>query len=217
MAGILLIPSDASAIPALMKRLLILFAHPTPSKSRINRALAAAVRHMDGVTFHDLYETYPDFFIDVKREQQLLLEHDIIVFQHPFYWYSTPAIMKQWEDLVLEHGFAYGAEGKALEGKLWLQVLSSGGGNEAYRADGYNRFTIRQLLSPLEQTANLCRMVFLPPLVTAGTFHISDDGIKQHALHYRNVLEALRDERMPVAQLVKHELMPAELPLSSND
>lgn len=200
-----------------MKRLLVLFAHPTPSKSRINRALAAAVRQMDGVTFHDLYETYPDFFIDVKREQKLLLEHDIIVLQHPFYWYSTPAIMKQWEDLVLEHGFAYGAEGRALEGKQWLQVLSSGGGNEAYQADGYNRFTIRHLLSPLEQTASLCRMVFLPPLVTAGTFRINDDEIKKQALHYREVLEALRDERMDLAQLTGHELMPEELPFLSND
>lgn len=199
-----------------MKRLLLLFAHPTPSKSRINRALAAAVRHMDGVTFHDLYETYPDFFIDVKREQQLLLEHDVLVLQHPFYWYSTPAIMKQWEDLVLEHGFAYGAEGRALEGKQWLQVLSSGGGNEAYQAHGSNRFTIRQLLSPLEQTANLCRMQFLPPLVTAGTFRISDDEIKKQALYYRETLEALRDERMDMAQLARHELMPEMLPLISN-
>lgn len=200
-----------------MKRLLVLFAHPTPSKSRINRSLAAAVRHMDGVTFHDLYETYPDFFIDVKREQQLLLEHDIFVFQHPFYWYSTPAIMKQWEDLVLEHGFAYGAEGRALEGKQWLQVLSSGGGNETYQTEGYNRFTIRHLLSPLEQTAHLCRMQFLPPLVTAGTFRISDDEIKMQALHYREVLEALRDERMDIAQLTHLELMPDKLPLISND
>ncbi|MEY4485292.1 MAG: hypothetical protein RL693_2744 [Verrucomicrobiota bacterium] len=200
-----------------MKRLLILFAHPTPSKSRINRALAAAVRQMDGVTFHDLYETYPDFFIDVKHEQKLLLEHDVVVLQHPFYWYSTPAIMKQWEDLVLEHGFAYGEEGRALEGKQWLQVLSSGGGSEAYQTDGYNHFTIRQLLSPLEQTASLCRMVFLPPMVTAGTFRITDDELKQQALRYRHVLEALRDERMDMVALKVHELMPAELPLISND
>lgn len=197
-----------------MKRLLVLFAHPTPSKSRINRALAAAVRHMDGVTFHDLYETYPDFFIDVKREQKLLLDHDIIVFQHPFYWYSTPAIMKQWEDLVLEHGFAYGGEGRALEGKQWLQVLSSGGGNEAYQPDGSNHFTIRQLLSPLEQTAHLCRMAFLPPIVTSGTFRISDDEIRQQALHYRKVLEALRDETMDRVKLTEHELMPADFPLN---
>ena len=63
---------------------------------------------MEGVRLHDLYEAYPDFLIDVEAEQALLLEHDVIVFQHPVYWYSSPAILKEWQDLVLEHGFAYG-------------------------------------------------------------------------------------------------------------
>jgi hypothetical protein len=68
----------------------------------------------EAVDISDLYEEYPDFYINVKREQQLLIEHDIIVFQHPFYWYSSPAILKQWEDLVLEFGFAYGPGGTKL-------------------------------------------------------------------------------------------------------
>lgn len=89
-------------------RILILFAHPALENSRVNRYLIQAVEGLDSVTVHDLYEMYPDFHIDVKVEQDLLLAHDIIIFHHPFYWYSTPAIMKEWLDLVLEHGFAYG-------------------------------------------------------------------------------------------------------------
>ena len=35
------------------------------------------------MTFHDLYEAYPDFDIDVRREQALLLAHDVIVLPAP--------------------------------------------------------------------------------------------------------------------------------------
>ena len=77
-------------------RVLVLFAHPAPHKSRINRHLIASVQGLDNVTINDLYEEYPTFDINVQREQELLLAHDIIVFQHPFYWYSSPAILKEW-------------------------------------------------------------------------------------------------------------------------
>ncbi len=96
-----------------LNQILILFAHPALEKSRVNRQLIRSIHGLDGVTIHDLYETYPDFNIQVKAEQDLLLAHDIIVFHHPFYWYSSPALLKEWQDLVLEYGFAYG-EGERL-------------------------------------------------------------------------------------------------------
>ena len=85
-------------------RILVLFAHPVQHKSRVNKELVSAIQGIEGITFHYLYEDYPDFHIDVKREQELLLSHDIFVWQHPFYWYSAPALLKEWIDLVLEHG-----------------------------------------------------------------------------------------------------------------
>ncbi|RYE35767.1 MAG: NAD(P)H oxidoreductase, partial [Sphingobacteriales bacterium] len=94
-----------------MARVLILFAHPAFEKSRVHRPMVKQVLKLEGITFHDLYESYPDYDIDLDREQELLLRHDVIVFQHPFYWYSCPAILKQWQDLVLEHGWAYGRGG----------------------------------------------------------------------------------------------------------
>jgi glutathione-regulated potassium-efflux system ancillary protein KefG len=84
-------------------RILALLAHPALEKSRVNRRLLEAIRGMDGVTINDLYEAYPDFDIDVLREQQQLVDHDLIVFQHPSYWYRTPAMVKQWEDLADVH------------------------------------------------------------------------------------------------------------------
>jgi hypothetical protein len=96
---------------------LLTLAHPALERSRANRALAKAAKGLEGVTFHDLYETYPDFAIDIEAEQEKLLAHDVIAVQFPLYWYSTPALMKEWFDLVWLHGFAYGLDGNALAGK----------------------------------------------------------------------------------------------------
>ena len=179
-----------------MPGVLVLFAHPALEKSRVNRRLAAAVADLPGVTLHDLYEAYPDFDVDVKREQDLLAAHDVLVVQHPFYWYSTPALVKQWEDLVLEHGWAYGTGGTALRGKRWLNAVTTGGREAAYATGGMNRFTMRQLLAPLDQTAQLCGMIFLPPFVVHGTHRLADQEIAAAAEEYRAVVEALRDDRL---------------------
>jgi glutathione-regulated potassium-efflux system ancillary protein KefG len=194
-----------------MKRILVLFAHPRLRRSRIQRALADAVRDVDGVTFHDLYEAYPDFYINVPREQELLTQHDIIICQHPFYWYSTPAILKQWEDLVLEHGWAYGKGGTALCEKWWMHVMSTGGSAETYCCAGQNRYTIRQLLAPLEQTAMLCGMTFLPPLVVHSSFRVSALELHEHARQYRVLLEKLRDGQLNAADLLGAETLNLEL------
>ena len=176
------------------RRVLILFAHPAIHKSRVNRRLAAAVRQLEGVTFHDLYEEYPDFNIDVAREQTLLLEHDPIVLQHPMFWYSGPAIIKEWLDLVLEFGFAYGPGGTRLHGKSLLQAITAGGAVQAYSRSGYNRFTIRELLTPFEQTARLCGMRYLTPFVVYGTRTLeTEDAVRPYALAYRRTIERLRD------------------------
>jgi glutathione-regulated potassium-efflux system ancillary protein KefG len=183
---------------------LILFAHPATQKSRVNIILANAVRRLEGVTLHDLYEAYPDFSIDTKREQQLLLEHDIIVMQFPFFWYSTPALLKEWEDIVLEHGWAYGSKGTALRGKKIMCALSTGGGEKAYQKGG-NRFTIRQLLAPLERSATLCGMVFLPPYVVHGTHSLTSQDIKNRAEEYSRLIGALSEGKVNYSKAVKLE------------
>jgi putative NADPH-quinone reductase len=118
---------------------------------------------------------------------------------HPLYWYSTPAILKEWQDLVLEYGFAYGAGGTALFGKIFFNALTAGGPEAAYRAAGYNHFTIRELLNPLEQTAELCGMVYLPPFALFGARTAVEEGrFDAHVTEWVRVLEALRDHRLNV-------------------
>jgi len=188
-----------------MSRILVLFAHPALEKSRVNRQLASEVRDLPGVTFHDLYEAYPEFDIDVHREQSLLVEHDLIVLQHPFFWYSTPALLKEWQDLVLEHGWAYGTEGRMLQGKQALSVVTTGGREQAYDPEGLNRFTMRQFLAPIEQTFRLCGVEYLPPFVVHGSLGMTGEEIHSHADDYRRLLEALREERVDWEAVPEHQ------------
>lgn len=155
------------------------FFHENFAESRGNKALLGAVSDLDNVTVNDQHAHYPDFKINVEREQKLLVEHDLIVFQHPFYWYSTPALMKEWEDKVLLYGFAYPPkEGKALHGKSWLSVMTSGGPDWSYRSGGYNNFTVSELYRPIQQTAYLCGMFWLPPFIVHSVLPGDYEGIK---------------------------------------
>ena len=191
--------------PTTDSSLLVLFAHPALEKSRVNRRLADAVRSIPGVTFHDLYEEYPYFDIDVDREQKLLLAHHTIVLQHPFFWYSTPALLKQWVDLVLEHGWAYGSQGTALVGKRVVSAISTGGGETAYQGGGHNRHTIREFLAPIEQTFVLCGMEYLPPFLINGTHGMSEEQIAEFSVDYKKTIEVLRDRRLNLDTAIKRE------------
>jgi glutathione-regulated potassium-efflux system ancillary protein KefG len=195
-----------------MNKVLINFAHPARARSTINNALRAAVENLEDVTFNDLYATYPDFLIDVKREQRLCENHDVIIFQHPFYWYSTPAIMKEWLDLVLEHGWAYGSEGKALEGKIFLQAITAGGDDSTYQKDGFNVFTIGELTSPYRATAKLCQMVWLPPFTVLGIHKgLPVEKIRAHAEDYRRAVIALRDATLDTRKAGQGQYLNSDL------
>jgi glutathione-regulated potassium-efflux system ancillary protein KefG len=176
------------------KRILILFAHPAFHKSRVNKKMIGALDDIEGITFSNLYEEYPDFQIDIKKEQDLLLNHDIIIWHHPFFWYSAPAILKEWIDLVLQHGFAYGRTGIALKNKLVLSVITTGGRREAYQTDGFNQYTMRQFLVPFERTVTLCNMSYLPPFVVHGSHLLTEDEINSAARDYQKILISLRDD-----------------------
>ncbi len=174
-----------------MKKVLILFAHPRFEKSRTNMALLRGLEDQDFITIHDLYEQYPDFNIDVAREQALLLEHQILVWHSPFFLYGAPAMLKQWTDLVLEHGWAHGEGGQQLEGKLIFNAVTTGGTRASYAHDGFNRYTIAELLRPWEQVAALCGMIWLPPFVVQGTYRLTDAMLADYAEQYRQVLLSL--------------------------
>jgi glutathione-regulated potassium-efflux system ancillary protein KefG len=127
----------------------------------------------------------------VAREKELLSAHQIIIWHHPFYMYSAPALLKQWIDLVLEYGWAHGRGGYFLKNKIIFNVLTSGGTREVYTAGGYNHFTIREFLVPFEQTALLCKMIYLPPFAVQGTHLLTDEALRRHVTLYHALLSRL--------------------------
>ncbi|RKF12799.1 NAD(P)H oxidoreductase [Alginatibacterium sediminis] len=185
-----------------MKRILLILAHPALQKSTANASLLKAAQGLDNVTVHDLYQVYPDSFIDVAREQALLQDHDIIVFQYPFYWYSCPAIVHEWTDLVLEYGFAYGENATALQGKDWLCSVSCGGSFSSYNIDGYNEYPLIQFFLPFRQTAKICGMRFLPPFVLDGIHkRASKDRLQRKSQLYKQLLIGLSEGSYPEAEI----------------
>jgi len=162
---------------------LLLIAHPELRFSRINLRLMQAARRASHVAVRDLYALYPDYVIDVAAEQAACEQADLIVWAHPVHWYGMPPLMKLWLDEVLTLGWAYGgdpAAGQRLRGKDLWAVLSTGGTEEAYRPTGYNRYFFDAFLPPYEQTAALCGLRFLPPLILHGAHHASEAELAQH-------------------------------------
>lgn len=153
--------------------ILLITAHPQMELSRVNRHLREAARGVARVEVRDLYALYPDYLIDIAREQQALQRARLVVWQHPIHWYHMPPLMKLWVDEVLAYGWAYGPGGTALQGKdLWL-VASTGGPDDSYAPTGYNRYHFDAFLPPYEQTAALCGMRFLPPMVLHGAHRVT--------------------------------------------
>jgi len=183
----------------MQRSILVIYAHPRTDRSQANRRLKRVAEGMDGVTVLDLYAEYPTYDIDVDREQARLSQHDAIVFQHPVYWYSAPALLKEWIDLVLEWRWAYGPEGNALRGKVWLNAVTAGGAQAAYGPEGRNRLDLRALFAPFEQTAMLCGMQFLPPF---ALFDANDrrerSVLDAHAAGYAKLLRDLRERAIDV-------------------
>ncbi len=171
---------------------LVIVAHPNIAKSWINRRWVEELKKHPEITVHELYKEYPSGTIDVEREQALLLEHHRIVWQFPFYWYSSPPLLKKWQDEVLTYGWAYGSKGDKLHGKELMLAISTGGPAAAYRADGYNHFTMSELTTPFQATSNLIGTKFLPPFVLNGINYLSDEDVTNSTWEYaKTVLESI--------------------------
>lgn len=195
-------------------KVLILFGHPAFQKSQANKLLVDDINSIHQVTFHDLYERYPDLDIDIDYEQELLKKHDCIIFQHPLFWYSTPAIFKEWMDLVLEHGFAFGKKGNALKGKLFFSAITTGARRDSFRSEGDVHYTINQLLAPIFQTGNLCKMNVLPPFVTYGTMYMSLDEILLQKKKFKMLLNELVSDTFDINKAKQNECLTDYIKLS---
>jgi glutathione-regulated potassium-efflux system ancillary protein KefF len=172
------------------QHILVLYAHPAPHRSPVNRRLADAARATAGVVLHDLYNTYPDFDIDVEHERALVRGASLLVFLHPIRWYGMPSLQKEWLDVVMVPGWAYGKPDSALRGKGYWLVATTGSGEEAYQPGGLHGRPFADFLAPFEQTAALCGMDWIAPLVMHGAAQAFDAAIEAHVAEFTRRLQA---------------------------
>jgi glutathione-regulated potassium-efflux system ancillary protein KefF len=192
----------------------LLAAHPHWRDSRVNWQLLQAARSLPGVEVNDLYASYPDFAIDVQAEQARLARAELLVLLHPIQWYSMPALQKLWLDEVLSYGWAYGGGGMALQGKdCWL-VATTGGPEHSYHPQSYNRYFFDAFLPPYEQTAALCGMRFLPPLLLHGARSASPETLAAHVEVFGQRLSSYPDwpELEDIAECVACEVPATDRP-----
>ena len=176
-----------------MKTTILLF-HPHLDQSRVNKALANSAKDA-GFEVRDMYALYPDFKIDVAKERAVLENADRIVFQFPVYWYSSPALVKQYEDDVFTGNWAYNG-GKALLDHEWLLAVSPGADQDAYQKDGRVHYTMSALLRPYQATSVLIKTKFMTPFISYNASNMSDEELANRAQAY---VEYLQKSDMPLA------------------
>ncbi len=166
----------------------VLVVHPNLKDSRVNAALAQGIADLPNVEVRYLYDLYPDGKIDVAVEQAALTQADRIVLQFPMYWYSSPPLLKQWQDDVLTYGWAYGSKGKALLGKELMIAISLGAPEADYQVEGEMGHTVDEILLPFEIMANYTNMKYIKPFVTGGCLAIQTEQITAQVERYKAVL-----------------------------
>ena len=172
--------------------ILVVVAHPRPRESAVVMHMAKLAAKIEGVTVHDIYAEYPDFQIDIEVEQDLLRQHEVIIFCHPFNWYSAPALLREWQDVVLSYGYAYGRHGQELRDKVFFNAVSAGRSVAEYSGELENHFTLRALAAPFEQMCQLCGMVYLPPFALTSSRTAADEGrAEPHFALWTRLLDAL--------------------------
>jgi len=152
-----------------MAQTLILLFHRDIETSKTNRALSMSARTVPGTRVVDMQARFPNGVIDMpsdaEGEARALLEADRIVLQFPIQWYSTPALLKAWQDAVLTRMYYVNAEteGDRLVGTPLMVAATAGNTAQAYARGAANHFTMDELMAPLKATARRCGLPWHPP------------------------------------------------------
>lgn len=166
-------------------RILIIASHPNILESKINKIWLEKLSESPNVNVRFLDKLYKNYDeIDIKKEQFFLENADRIIFQYPFYWYNMPALMREYMDRVIEFGWAYGSEGKALKDKEFMCAISLGASEDSFCGGGYNNFTLTEFLRPMQGTAQFLQMDYLPAFALYDAPRLSSYEIEKSAIDY---------------------------------
>jgi glutathione-regulated potassium-efflux system ancillary protein KefF len=171
-----------------MKNIILISGHPDISQSTANRLILEELLADKRITFSDIKQNYPDYKIDIAKEQQLLLSADLIILQSPFIWYGLPAHMKLWIENVFSYGFAHGPGGDKLKDKSFLLSLTLGGSKESYSHTGQHQYPVEDFIKPIELLVRYCGLNYLPPVYSYNMS--SGAGSERSLIEARSVLQA---------------------------
>lgn len=186
-----------------MKNVVIISGHPDLKISLANKTILDEISaRLPQVEIRKLDELYSDYQIDVKAEQAALEKADVIVFAYPMHWYGVPGLLKLYIDKVMEHGWAYGSQGTALEGKAFVVSVTTGVPEAGYSAQGFVGHTVEELTFPLVKFAEMakldCKKIFslggmmcVPGVTTKEQQAALVDKAKQQAAAVVECLKAL--------------------------
>lgn len=164
-----------------MSKILVVVAHPNIDNSLANsRWLTELSKYPDRFTVHQLYQQYPDFQIDIAREQVLIEQHSALILQFPIYWFSSPPLLKKWIDDVFSYGWAYGG-GNKLQDKPMGLAVTAGATAESYQG----KDSLENMLAPFKATIYYVNGNAVPTFAVYGVgYGLTQQGLKESAESY---------------------------------
>ncbi|QDP40352.1 NAD(P)H-dependent oxidoreductase [Radiobacillus deserti] len=181
-------------------RTLLIVSHPDIIESYSQQYFLNSIKDVEEVTVRHLETIYPNGNINPTEEQRLLKEHDRIIFQFPFYWYSSPPLLKHWQDVVLEEGVTHGPSSTMLKGKEFGLVLMIGVSEREYQAGGSEHFTISELTKPFQALAHKTGMEYLPSLDIFQFAYMEDEQKMDMLIRYWQKLTMENGESLTVRE-----------------
>lgn len=154
---------------------LLVTGHTYEQHSVANKLIIKGIKErIPSIKEDNLAQLYPDYRINVKAEQEKLLWADTIIIQVPLFWFAIPSIVMRWIEEVLVRGWAYGSNGKALQGKNILVGITAGSPTNAYE-EGTKGVGINDINKHLNTMFSFCGMNY-KGLIFSGGFRNTGDG-----------------------------------------
>lgn len=154
---------------------LIINGHPNLNQSIIHKRWSEELKkYPKDFTVHNLCYEYPDYKIDVQKEQKLIENHENLILQYPIYWFNVPGLIKRWIDEVFTYGWAYGSKGDKLKDKKIALALSAGISEDDLK-DNKN-LNLEDLILPIKLTAAYVSSNFRGYYILYNSYYAADNG-----------------------------------------
>lgn len=139
------------------------------------------------------------FSAAIEGEMQKLESADLVIWQFPLYWFSTPSILKGWAEKVFAYGRMYGsgmtyANGK-FKGKKAMISITTGGPEKSYTPEGFNGNLLNALMPIHRGIFTFLGYDVLQPNVVYQPARISQEERREGLAKYDKRLQQIFTEK----------------------